>query len=333
MARRARTVQISRFGGPEVLEFSTCELAEPGPGEVLVNVEWIGINRAEVLWREGSYVMQPDPPVPIGMECSGRVEEIGAGVRGFSQGDQVGVVPTRFDPAKCGAYAEAVMVPATALLPTPSSLEGPEAAAVWMAYLTAWGGLLHVGGLAEDWHVVIPAASSSVGIAAIQLCQLEGAIPIAVTTQERKAEQLKELGAEYVIVSSRDDVADKVRAITDEQGAELFFDSVGGPLLAQELACAAPGAQIVVFGRFDRGAATLDAGAMIGKSLRLEGYHLMRTTMDPQVYDVAVGQIVDGIEEGALSPVVDRVFPFEEIQDAHRYAESREQVGKIVVEV
>lgn len=333
MARSVRTVRISQFGGPEVLEFSTCELGQPGPGEVLVNVEWIGINRAEVLWREGNYVMQPDPPLPIGMECSGRVEEVGEGVRGFSPGDPVGVVPTRFDPATCGAYSEAVIVPATALLPTPGSLQGPETAAVWMAYLTAWGGLLHVGGLAEDWYVVIPAASSSVGIAAIQLCQLEGAIPIAVTTQERKAERLVELGAEYAIVSSRDDVADKVRAITDEQGAELFFDSVGGPLLTQELACAAPGAQIVIFGRFDRRSAPLDAGVMIGKSLRLLGYHLMTTTLDPQVYDVAVGQIVDGIEEGTLSPVVDRVFPFEDIQEAHRYAESREQLGKIVVEV
>ncbi len=316
-----------------MLEQTTVELPEPGPGEVAVDVEWIGLNRAEILWREGRYLVRPELPAPIGLECAGVVLDTGDPSVRFAPGDRVGVVPGTFDPRKYGTYADTIVVPARSLLPTPGELDGPATAAVWMAYLTAWGGLLDVGQLEEGWHVVIPAASSSVGTAAIQLCLHEEAVPIAVTTRPEKAAALRELGVEHVIVSSSDDVVERVLEITDGAGARLFFDPVGGALLGQEIRCAAPGARIVVYGMLDQTPATIDTAGLIARGARIEGYLLPRTTGDPQVFDVAVGQIVDAISNGEVEPVVDRVFRFGEIAEAHRYMEAGSQVGKVVVGV
>ncbi|MBI4583303.1 MAG: zinc-dependent alcohol dehydrogenase family protein [Planctomycetes bacterium] len=333
MSRYARAVRLRQFGGPEVLQVETVHLPDPGPREVILQVEWIGLNRAEILYREGSYLVKPELPAPMGMEGAGVVVEVGEEVTRLSPGDRVGVIPGTFDVRKYGCYGDCVALPADALVPTPPELEGPEAGAVWMAYLTAWGGLLDAGGLYEGWTVVIPAASSACGIAAIQIARREGARPIAVTTHAEKVERLKEIGAGEVIISTSEDLARRVLELTGGRGAELFFDPVGGAWLEKEIACAAPGGRIVLYGILDPRPLVFEPRFLIGRGLRMEGYFLPSTTRDPQRLGLAVQYIAEGIGEGALRPVIAKVYPLSQIQEAHRFLESGKQIGKVMVQV
>jgi NADPH2:quinone reductase len=156
-----------------------------GPGEVRIDVRALGLNRAEVLFRQGLYLTQPSLPSRLGYECAGVVSAVGEGVDGFAVGERVGTVPL-VDMSTQGVWAEQVVVPATAVVRSPDSLTDAQAAAIWIAYGTAWGGLVEAGGLSAGDVAVIPAASSSTGIAALQIARHLGATSVAVTRTDAK---------------------------------------------------------------------------------------------------------------------------------------------------
>ncbi len=230
-----RIVRFHRTGGPEVLQIDTLELPPPGPGEVRIAVKALGLNRAEAMFRAGQYLEEPKLPARLGYEAAGSVLTVGPGVTGFNVGDAVSTVPS-FSLNQYGVYGDEVNVPARSLVKHPANLSWTQAAAVWMQYLTAYGALVDIAHVAAGDAVVIPAASSSVGIAAIQIVNLLGATPLALSRSSAKRQALLDLGAAHVIATGEQDLVAEIKRLTGGRGARVVFDPVAGPTISQLVA-------------------------------------------------------------------------------------------------
>ncbi|MFC8427650.1 zinc-dependent alcohol dehydrogenase family protein [Streptomyces sp. NPDC057253] len=329
-----RTVLFHELGGPEVLRIEHVEVGAPGPGELLVRVDAIGLNRAEALFRGGHYI-EPvkEFPARLGTEAAGVVEAVGARVTGFAAGQPVSVIPA-FSMNDHGVYAERAIVPAHAVLHRPEGLDAVAGAAVWMPYLTAYGALVDVGGMRAGDTVVLTAASSSVGLAAIQVARRVGARPLATTRSRAKRDALLAAGAAEVIVTDEEDVAGRVLELTAGQGAELVFDAVAGPGVRELARAVAPGGTLFLYGALS-GEPTPYPGFDLGMpALNMRTYTVTReTTAHPERLRRAVAFVSSGLSGGAFTPVVDRVFALDDIVAAHRHLEAGTQIGKIVVTV
>ena len=326
----ARSVRIHEFGGPDVLRIEDVAIGEPSAGEVLLRIHAIGINRTEVTLRSGRNPTPPPLPTPIGFEAAGVIEAIGPGVAGFFPGARVALVPA-YSASRYALYGEAAIVPARSLVPIDDAMSFVQAAAVWAAFGTAWGGLLAVGALRPDQIVLIPAASSSVGLAAIQIAHRVGARPIALTRTTAKAARLHELGASMVVATREQDAAAEVHRLTDGRGADLAFDPVGGGAFATLASTVATGGTLVLYGALDSRPATIPAFEVFGRDLTIRGLALARITSDDRQLSALTAFVSDGLRDGSLHPTIAHVLPLDEIADAHRLMEAGEHVGKIVV--
>jgi NADPH:quinone reductase-like Zn-dependent oxidoreductase len=181
----AHVVRFHQFGGPEVLRIEEVEVPPPAKGEVQINIKALGLNRAESMFRRGQYLEEPKLPARLGYEAAGTIAAVGPGVQGFKVGDAVSTIPS-FSLNDYGLYGDLANAPAHAVTHHPASLSWAEAAAVWMQYLTAYGALIDIGKLAKGDTVLIPAASSSVGLAAIQIANKVGAVSVALTRGQSK---------------------------------------------------------------------------------------------------------------------------------------------------
>ncbi|MEU8364945.1 zinc-dependent alcohol dehydrogenase family protein [Nonomuraea sp. NPDC048882] len=326
----ANVVVFDRLGGPEVLRLTEVPLAEPGEGEARVRIDAIGLNRAEALFRAGGYYYQPTLPASrLGSEAAGVVEAVGPGVQGFVPGDPVSVLSVGMGMSEHGVYADRAIVKADTLLARPEWMDAPIGAATWLSYLTAYGALLEVGRLQPGDHVLITAASSSVGTAALQVAGQIGAVPIAVTRSAAKTEHLLRAGAGHVIATDGDDLAERVREITHGKGARIVFDSVGGPELTTLAQNVAEDGALIVYGWLDPRPAPLP----MNWPLNVHGYGVHLVTRDADRMHRARAFITAGLRTGALAPVIDRTFDLNDIAEAHRYMEANGQTGKIVVTV
>lgn len=327
----ARLVQFDRLGGPEVLTLRDVEVGAPGAGEVRMRVDAIGLNRAEIMYRKGGYFYQPVFPSTLGYEAAGVIEAVGDGVEGFAEGDPVAVVPA-FLQNEYGTYGDHVVVPASAVVPRPAEVDPVRAAAVWMAYITAYGPLAESGRVRPGDHVLITAASSSVGLAAIQIARHVGAVPIATTRGAGKRQALLDAGAAHVVVTDDEDLPARVKEITGGEGVRLAFDSIAGPGVDTIARAVAPGGSLVVYGALDPRPTPLpNAGSF--PALTTSTYTLFEITTDPERLRRAVAFVNAGLASGSFTPVVDRTFDLADIAEAHRYMEANGQVGKIVVTV
>ena len=329
----ARIVRFHRTGGPEVLRIEEEPSSPPGEGEVRIAVKAIGLNRAESLYRQGMYLESPTLPSRLGYEAAGTVEAVGTGVTGFKAGDRVNTLPA-FSMGRYGVYGDSVVVPSHAVSPFPGNLSFEEGASVWVAYLTAYGALVEHGGLRKGHHVVITAASSSVGCSALQVVRAAGGVSIATTRTPEKSAVLRQAGADHVIVTGKEDLAARVMEITGGRGADLIFDAVAGPSIEDLAAAAAPEATIFVYGLLSMKPTLFPLETALKKGLVLRGYTLFEIVSVPERMERARKYIFEGLASGALWPVIDRIFrPLESIVEAHRYMESNQQSGKIVVTV
>jgi NADPH:quinone reductase-like Zn-dependent oxidoreductase len=327
-----RIVRFHQKGGPEVLKIEEINVPPPGPGEIAVRIKAIGINRAESMFRSGPYVEEPQFPARLGYEGAGLVTEVGPGVEDFAPGDAVSVVPP-MSITRWGSYGEVATFPAEVAVKHPPSLSWTEAAAIWMQYVTAYGALVDLAKLTRGDFLIVTAASSSVGLAAIQVARLVGAIPIATTRTGAKKAALLDAGAEHVIVTEEQDLAARVGEITNGVGARVAFDPVAGPALAQLADAMAHDGVIVEYGALSSEATPLPLFPLLMKNLTVHGYQYKEVVRDKHKLDRAKRFILDGLAGGTLKPIIDRTFPFERIVDAHRYLESNQQFGKIVVTV
>lgn len=328
----ARVVRFDETGPPEVLRIVDVEVPPPGRGEVRIRVRAIGLNRAESMFRSGNYLETPKLPAGLGYEAAGEIEAIGEGVEGFAIGDAVSVVPA-FSLNQYGLYGELVLAPVHAVVKHPASLSFIEAAAVWMMYLTAYGALIEIAKLARGDVVLIPAASSSVGLAAIQIANLVGATPVALTRSGVKGARLMELGAAHVIATATQDLVAEVGRLTGGTGARVVFDPVGGPTLTKLAAATAPRGIIIEYGALSPEPTPLPLFDLLRGLLTIRGYVLFEVTQDAARLEAGKAFVLKGLASGALKPAIDRTFPLDEIVAAHRYLEAGEQIGKIVVTV
>lgn len=327
-----RVVRFHETGGPEVLQLEESPLPQPGPGEVLIRTRALGLNRAESMFRLGRYGVDPVFPSGIGYEAAGVVEALGAGVTSLAVGDAVSVVPS-FAMTEYGVHGEVALAPTHAVVAHPERLSFEEAASVWMQFITAYGGLVDIAGVRSGDTVLVSAASSSVGLAAIQIAHKAGARAIALTRTGAKRQQLLDVGADAVIATVEEDVPARVSELTEGRGARVIFDPVGGEALADLVAAAAHEAYIVLYGVLDPAPAPLNVGDVLFRHLTIRGYELFEITTDDRRRAEAVAYVTEGLASGELTPTIDRVFSFEEIAEAHRYLEAGGQVGKIVVTV
>ncbi len=327
-----QVVRIHEYGNADVLRIDDIDVPAPAADEIQIRVKAIGLNRAEVMFRNGAYLQEAQFPSRLGYEAAGMVEAVGSAVSGFAVGDAVSVVPP-LDIARWGTYGELANVPARLVVKHPQALGFETAAAVWMQYVTAWGALLEQAQLAAGDFVIITAASSSVGLAAIQIANAVGATPIAVTRGPGKRQALLDAGAAHVIATQEQDLAAEVARITGGAGARVVFDPIGGPQFVPLTEAMARGGILLEYGALSSEPTPFPLFNVLGKSLTLKGYLYSEIVSDDAALARAKAFIVDGLDKGVLVPMIAKVFPFAQIQDAHRYLESNEQIGKVVVTV
>lgn len=327
-----RVVHFYELGGPDVLHVEDADLHEPGQGEVRVALHAVGLNRAEASFRRGRYFVQPPTfPSSLGNEGAGVVDALGPDVEGLSVGDDVSILPT-FSMTDYTVYGEHALVPASSLLRRPPELDAITGAAVWMPYLTAWGALIDLAALSANDAVLITAASSSVGLAAIQLATSVGATPIAVTRTSTKKARLEQHGIRRVIATDEQDPVAEVNRITADRGARVVFDPIAGPGIETLAAATARKGTIFVYGSLS-GQPTPFPRLAVAHGLTMRGYLVFEITADQQRLDRGRAFILDGLRSGQLVPTVDRTFAFNDIAEAHHYLESNTHVGKIVITV
>ena len=218
-------------------------------------------------------------------------------------------------------------------LATSKRLTSVEAASIWMMFVTAYGALIEDAKITSQDAVVIPGASSSVGLAAIQITNSVGAKSIALTRTSAKRKHLTDAGAKYVIATEEEDLVKAINEITGGQGARVVFDPVGGPTLPKLIKTLSFQGLLYLYGALSDQATTVPPLDLIAKTLTIKGYNIWTTSGDPQRQKAAVDFVLNGLEKGTLKPVIDRVFPFDQIVEAHRYLEASGQFGKIVVTI
>jgi NADPH:quinone reductase-like Zn-dependent oxidoreductase len=328
----SRTIKFAQAGGPDVLEFIGMEVPAPGPHEVRIKVKAIGINRAESMWRNDKYVEPVKFPAGLGYEAAGIVDAVGKDVTDFAAGDVVSTIPV-FSLNKYFTYGEVILVPDHAVVKHPESLSFVEAASVWMMFITAYGALVFDAQVKAGDYVILPAASSSIGLAAIQLANYAGATPIALTRTSDKKKRLHEAGAEHVIATQEQDVVAEVMRITNGNGARVAFDPVGGKDFPKLIRALTNQGIAYIYGALSEGDTPIPVLEMIPKMPTVKGYSVRLVLGDAARRKVAVEYVTKGLATGALKPVIDSIFKFEHMVEVHRYLENSGQFGKIVVTV
>ena len=326
-----RAAVITRHGGPEVLEIRDVDRPEAGTGEVLVRVRASALNRADLLQREGRYPAPPGWAADIpGMEIAGEVVARGSATYLWTEGNRV------FGIVGGGGNAEFIVTHERTLAAIPSNLSWTEAAAVPEAFITAHDALVMQAQVRPSERVLIHAIGSGVGLAAMQLASAAGAIPFGDARSAEKIDRARELGlAEGVVVG--DDlgiIAKRVLEWTENVGVEIVLDLVGGRYTPASIAAAAPQGRIILIGTMAGRDVSLPLGVILGKRLTIRGTVLRARPLEEKIAATRAfaAQVVPLFAQGVVRPVVDRVFPLDQIAAAHRRLESNTTFGKVVLE-
>ncbi|MEV5761091.1 zinc-dependent alcohol dehydrogenase family protein [Streptomyces tendae] len=322
-----RVVVFDEFGGPEALHIVEEPVLEPHAGEVRVRIEAFAVNPLDQMMRSGtSPVPVPLPHARLGIEGTGVVDALGPQVTGLKIGDPV-ILTAIPDASVRGSYAEYTTVPANRVIVRPASLGVTEAAAIWVAFSTAFGALVEKARMRPGDHVLITAASGSVGRAAMQIANQIGAFPIAVTRHSAKKDDLLAAGATAAIATDQTDIAEAVHHHTGGTGADIILDLVTGPGQQDLLTAARPGGTLVAAGFLDPRPAPFPTGA----PLTIFRYQSFEHTLDDVVVKRMSAFLNAGVRLGALQPAIDKVFTLNDIVEAHRHLEKGPHTGKVVV--
>ncbi len=330
---KTKVIHFDEFGGANVLKLEEISLAEPDADEVRIKIQAVSLNRADAMFRENKYLIQPTIPASrIGTDAAGIIDGIGANVKDFKIGDRV-IAGLGFDVSKYGTHGETAILPAQFVIKYPDFLTPAEAASINAPYIAAWGALIDYGQMKKGDFVLITAASSSIGVAAIQMANAVGAIPIAATRTNSKKQGLLAVGAAFVVVTNEENLGEKVQEITNGEGARLIFDPIVGGMLENLADAAANGGTVFLYGALSSAPATIPVFPTVMKEINFRGYNVYPIYNSPERFKRALDYIFDELKAGKLKVVIDKTFPLERYADAHRYLESNEQIGRIVVTV
>ncbi len=338
-----RIVRFHRTGGPDVLQIDECPSPTPGPNEVVIKIRAFGINRAECMLRNGSYVVQPTMPCRIGFEGTGTIEATGENVTMHAVGDNVSIIPFAVaDPHGYwlpvleghGCYGELTTVPETAVIKIPDAISPVINAAAWHQYLTAWGGLVDFGRVTSEDIVLVTASSSSAAIGGIHLCKDKGAMVIAATRSQEKLDKIQSTGADHVLLINDVHFEQEVDEITRGKGATLIYDPVAGNLTRTLISVAAPEAKIICYGNLDQDDSCLYAHDALSKRITINYYSWGDIARRPNRLREAHSYVYSRLNSGAFYPIIDTVFfGLESCVEAHKRMESNAHFGKIVIEL
>jgi putative PIG3 family NAD(P)H quinone oxidoreductase len=317
-------------GGPEVIQIQERPQPEFGPELVLVRVMASGLNRADVMQREGNYPPPPGAPKDIpGLELAGQVEAVGSGVTSVKPGDRV------FGLTAGGGHAEQIVSHERLLVSIPESLDWIQAAAVPEAFITAHDALFTQGQLQPGQSVLIHAVGSGVGTAAVQLAHAVGCTVFGTARTAAKLEQAGPLGLDVPIDVTQQEFAEVVKERTGGRGVDVVIDFIGGSTLAPNLACLALRGRLVEVAFMQEARGTLDIGLLMRKRAHIVGTVLRSRPLEDKglATRLFAEQVVPQLARGTLRPIVDSVFPLEQLAEAHRCMEENRNFGKIVIAV
>jgi NADPH2:quinone reductase len=325
-----RAVRIDTFGGPEVLTPVEMSDPVPGPGEVLVRIEAAGVNRADALTRAGTYHRARPLPLVPGLEAAGTVVAVGEGVDGIEPGRPVMAMGA----AEPGFYAELATVPAARVVPLPDGIDPRAAAGLPIAWVSAWYCLHRLARVQKGETVVVQAAASGVGSAAVQIAAHAGARVIATARSAEKVGWAAEFGAHEAIDTSAfpgDAAVAEVLRLTGGRGADVVLDTVGGDVFAQSLRQTGFAGRVVALANVALQPSTVDTRDFYPKNVAIHGFQL--TGLIEHGYDPRpdLGEIVAGVAAGAYRVPIEAAFPLDQAARAHEQLERRTNRGKIVL--
>ncbi|GAB2697029.1 NAD(P)H-quinone oxidoreductase [Thalassiella azotivora] len=324
-----RAVTIREPGDPDVLTVSDVDDVTAGPGEVVVDVVATAVNRADVMQRRGFYDPPPGTSPYPGLECSGRVAEVGEGVEGWSVGDEVCALLTG------GGYAERVAVPAGQLLPAPAGVDLVDAAGLPEVVCTVWSNVFMTANLREGELLLVHGGSSGIGTMATQLATAFGARVAVTAGSAEKLQRCAALGADVLVDYREQDFVEEVRAATGGRGADVVLDNMGAKYLARNVDVLAPNGRLVIIGMQGGRRAELDIAALMGKRAAVIGTTLRaRPAPEKAAIVAAVREHVwPLVESGRVRPVVDSRYRLDDVVAAHEHLESSRHVGKVLLTV
>jgi NADPH2:quinone reductase len=320
-----KAIVFAELGGPEVLTLGDVPRPDVRPGGVLIRSHAIGVNFADTRFRQGTYVVKPRLPDTPGMEAAGVIEAVGEGVTEFRPGARVAAFTSR-------AYAEYCVSPATMVVPLPEFVSFVDGAAFPVQALTAYH-LLHTADTTGPGRsVLVHAAAGGVGLAAVQLAKAAGARVLGTVSSDAKAALAKAHGADLVINYASGKFADAVLGATDGRGVDLILDAVGKPTFEEDLRCLATFGHLILYGRAGGPIDPFNLATLSAKSHKVSGFMLPVITRNfPEKTRESAQRCFALMREGRLKLHIDRTFPLAQAAEAHRYLESRQSVGKLIL--
>lgn len=322
-----RAVTIPEPGGPDVLTWAEVPDPEPAAGEVVVDVVASAVNRADVMQRQGHYPPPPGAAPYPGLECAGRISAVGEGVQGWSVGDEVCALLAG------GGYAEQVAVPAGQLLPVPAGIPLEQAAALPEVACTVWSNVFMVAGLRPDETFLVHGGASGIGTMAIQLAEAVGARVLCTAGSPAKLAFCRELGADVAINYKESDFLEEARSATDGKGVDVILDNMGAKYLGRNVEALAVNGRLVVIGLQGGRKAELDLGMLLAKRAAVLATSLRARPLAEKAAIVAAVRehVWPLLASGDVRPVVDRSYAMSEAAEAHRYIDSGEHIGKVLL--
>ncbi|WP_214365677.1 NAD(P)H-quinone oxidoreductase [Pseudonocardia sp. H11422] len=322
-------ITVREPGGPEVLEWTEVPDPTAGPGEVVIDVAAAGVNRADLMQRQGHYPPPPGASDIIGLEVSGRIAEVGEGVESWQVGDEVAALLAG------GGYAQKVAVPAAQLLPIPDGVDLITAAGLPEVAATVWSNVVGAGRLTEGETFLVQGGSSGIGTHAIQVAKALGAKVAATAGHPDRLQRVRDLGAD-IAIDYHDDVAEELKKATDGHGADVILDNMGAKGLANNIAALAPDGRLVIIGMQGGVKGELNIGALLAKRGSITAMGLRGRPVDGPngkgaIIKAVRDQVWPMIADGRVTPIVHGTVPMEQAAEAHRRLEEGGVVGKLLL--
>ncbi|MEU5018068.1 NAD(P)H-quinone oxidoreductase [Streptomyces angustmyceticus] len=324
-----RAITIPEPGGPEALVWADVPDPQPAEGEVLIEVVASAVNRADLLQRQGFYDPPPGSSLYPGLECAGRIVEVGPGVHGWAVGDEVCALLAG------GGYAEKVAVPAGQVLPVPSGLDLVSAAALPEVTCTVWSNVFMIAHLRPGETVLVHGGASGIGTMAIQLAKAVGARVAVTAGGPDKLARCAELGADILIDYREQDFVQEIRKATDGKGADVILDIIGAKYLQRNIKALAVSGRLAIIGLQGGVKAEVNLAALMAKRAAITGAGLRARPLNEKAAIVAAVRehVWPLIGNGQVRPIVDRTLPMSEAAEAHRVVDDSAHVGKVVLTV
>lgn len=320
-----KAIVFEKTGGPEVLALGDVPKPEVRPGMVLIKTHAIGVNFADTRFRQGTYVLKPKLPDTPGLEAAGVIEAVGDGVTSLRPGTRVAAFTVK-------SYAEYCLAPVPMVIPLPDFVSFPDGAAFPIQVLTAYHLLHTADSTGPGRTVLVHSAAGGVGLAAVQLAKVAGARVFATVSSDAKAGLVKEHGADTIINYTTEKFADEVLRLTDGRGVDLILDAVGKPTFEEGIRCLAPLGHVILYGRAGGPPDPLNVGTLSPKSVKVSGFMLPTVTRGfPDKTRESSERCFGLMREGRLKLHIGKTFPVAEAAEAHRYLESRQSTGKLIL--